>query len=84
VTYARTERAVVSSPVDVYGLHLQVEGVSHAMQGGQTRTHETGPLMLIDCNVPFHAFKPGWARHRVIRIPRRQLDALMAPGWAAC
>ncbi len=81
VTYARTERAVAASSVDVYGLHLQVEGVSHSTQGGQTRTHEPGSLMLMDCNVPFHVCEPGWARHRVIRIPRRQLDALIAPGW---
>jgi AraC-like DNA-binding protein len=81
VTYARTKRAIASSPVDVYGLHLQVEGVAHSTQGGQTRTHEPGSLMLMDSNVPFHAFRRGWARHRVIRIPRRQLDALIAPGW---
>jgi AraC-like DNA-binding protein len=81
VTYTRTERAVACSPVDVYGLHLQIEGVSHSTQGGQTRTHEPGSLMLMDSNVPFRIFKPGRTRHRVIRVPRRQIDALIAPGW---
>jgi AraC family transcriptional regulator, positive regulator of tynA and feaB len=81
VTYTRTERGVASSPTDQYGLQLQVEGVSHFAQGGQTRTHAPGSLMLMDSNVPFHTVKPGRSRHRKILIPRRQIDALITPGW---
>src|SRR5580658_3402181 len=44
VTYVRTERGVACSPTDLYGLQLQVEGVSHFTQGGQTRTHAPGSL----------------------------------------
>jgi AraC-like DNA-binding protein len=80
-TYVRTERGVATSPIGVYGLQLQIEGVSHFTQGGQTRAHAPGSLMLMDSNVPFHVVKPGRSRHRAIRIPRRQIDALIAPGW---
>jgi AraC family transcriptional regulator, positive regulator of tynA and feaB len=81
VTYTRTERGVACSPTDLYGLQLQVEGVSHFSQGGQTRTHLPGSLMLMDSNVPFHTVKLGRTRHRKMLIPRRQIDALIAPGW---
>jgi len=81
VTYIRTERSVASSPTDLYGLQLQVEGVSHFEQGGQTRTHTPGSLMLMDSNVPFHTVKLGRTRHRKMLITRRQIDALIAPGW---
>jgi AraC-like DNA-binding protein len=81
VTYTRTERGVAASPTDLYGLQLQVEGVSHFEQGGQTRTHMPGSLMLMDSNVPFHTVKLAWTRHRKMLIPRRQIDALIAPGW---
>ena len=81
VTYRRTERGVAASPTATYGLQLQVEGVSHFTQGGRTRTHAPGSLMLMDSNVPFHTVKPGRSRHRKILVPRRQLDALVAAGW---
>lgn len=81
VTNTRTERDVASSPTDLYGLQLQVEGVSHFEQGGQTRTHTQGSLMLMDSNVPFHTVKPERTRHRKMLIPRRQIDALIAHGW---
>lgn len=81
VTYARTQSGVAASPTDIYSLQLQVEGVSHFTQGGQTRTHAPGSLMLMDGNVPFHTVKPGRSLHRKIRIPRRQIDTLIAPGW---
>jgi AraC-like DNA-binding protein len=81
VTYTRTQRDVASSPTDLYGLQLQVEGVSHFEQGSQTRTHSPGSLMLMDSNVPFHTVKPGRTRHRKMLIPRRQIDALISPGW---
>ncbi len=81
VTYTRTERGVASTPTDLDGLQLHVEGVSHFEQGGQARTHRPGPLMLTDSNVPFHTVKPGWTRHRKMLIPRRQIDALIASGW---
>jgi AraC-like DNA-binding protein len=81
VAYARTAHGVAASPTDLYGLQLQVEGLSHFTQGGQTRTHAPGSLMLMDSNVPFHTVKPGRSRHRKILVPRRQLDALIVPGW---
>jgi AraC-like DNA-binding protein len=37
--------------------------------------------MLIDGNVPFHTVKPGRSRHRKLLLPRRRIDALIAPGW---
>lgn len=37
--------------------------------------------MLMDSNEPFHTVKPERFRHRKILIPRRQIDALIAPGW---
>ena len=64
--YSRTPRGVATTPIEVYGLQLQVEGVSHFTQGGQTRTHEPGSLMLMDSNVPFITFKAGRSRHRSI------------------
>jgi AraC-like DNA-binding protein len=81
VSYTRTEGGVACSPTGIYSLQLQVEGVSHFTQGGQTRTHAPGSLMLMDGNVPFHTVKPGRSRHRKILIPHRQIDALIAPGW---
>jgi len=41
VTYTRTERGVASTPTDLYGLQLQVEGVSHVEQGGHAHRSVT-------------------------------------------
>jgi len=81
VKYTRSERGIATSPIDVYSLQLQVEGVTHFTQGGQTLTREPGSLLLMDGNVPFHAVMPGPTRHRAIRIPRGMIDPLIVPGW---
>ncbi len=81
VSYTRTARGAATSPIDDYGIFLLLAGVWHLTQGGQTRTVEPGSMVLMDSNIPFHSVKPGKARLRAIRIPHRQMDPLIVPGW---
>jgi len=81
VSYTRTARGAATSPIEDYGIFLLLDGVWHLTQGGQTRTIEAGSMVLMDSNVPFLSVKPGKARLRAIRIPHRQMDPLIVPGW---
>jgi AraC-like DNA-binding protein len=81
VSYTRTASGAATSPIDVYGVFLMLSGVWHLTQGGQTRTIEAGSMVLMDSNVPFLSVKPGKARLVAIRIPHRQIDSLIRPGW---
>jgi AraC-like DNA-binding protein len=81
VSYTRSARGIATSPIEVYSLQLQVEGVTHFTQGGQTLTRTPGQLLLLDGNEPFQAVMAGWVRHRAIRIPRQMLDSMMVAGW---
>jgi AraC-like DNA-binding protein len=81
VIYTRSRRDVAITPIDAYGLFLQVEGVWHLAQGGREQIIEPGGIVLLDSNEPFRSVKRGWCRHHAIRIPRRMADALLPPGW---
>jgi AraC-like DNA-binding protein len=81
VIYTRSAREIARSPVDAYGLFLQMEGAWHLTQGGREQYLAPGSLILLDANEPFRSVKPGRFRHRLLRIPRAQADSLMVPGW---
>jgi len=81
VIYTRGKRDVAATPIDAYGLFLQVEGVWHLSQGGQEQIIEPGGIILLDSNEPFRSIKRGWCRHRTIRIPRHMVDPLLPSGW---
>src|SRR5580658_1002314 len=58
VIYTRSAQEIARSPVDAYGLFLQMEGDWHLTQGGREQHIVPGSVMLLDANHPFRSVKP--------------------------
>jgi AraC-like DNA-binding protein len=81
LAYTRSPHDVGASPIDCYGLFLQMEGVWHLSQGNSEQVVKPGSALLLDSNQPFRSIKRGRTRHRTIRVSHAQADRLMVSGW---